>query len=502
MKSVSTPIKVALVYPSTYQASITNLFTHIAYYYLNSFDEFLVDRFTLDNPISSCIHSLNLRSFDIALFSLSYEFDYINTLKIMVENNLRSCNGRSPITIAGGPVVTANPLPISKFFDAIVIGEGEEALKILVDAVNLLPNKRGFLEALSSKGFYVPTIHGGEVINKIYVKELDNSYYPEYQIQSLVEEPVFGRGYIVEVSRGCPYFCSFCMESVVSSPYRVRSYGKVIDTIFRGLNNNKSDRAIFYSLSFFSYPSADKILETLLEEGVKFSIPSVRADTLNEYRLNLIRRGGQKTLTLAPETHSHKLKCLIRKSIDEDHLTRLVIEGVKHGMKVKMYYLLGIPFETIDDVRKIINFFKVLSQKLSNYSLRDKIRITVNPLIPKANTPMQFLGLVSKENYSKSLKILRSEIRGRYFTLEALSHNIAYVQALLSLGTDKLGEALMKYVVDGLKLSDFRNLLKSYGIDTDYVFKQKDEGDRMPWDFINLGVNVRQIYKEMITCLN
>lgn len=502
MKDVRTPFKVALVYPSTYQASITNLFTHIAYYYLNSYDEFLVDRFTLDNPVFSCIHSLNLKRFDIALFSLSYEFDYMNAVKIVIQNKLKAFNGEGPITIAGGPAVTSNPLPVSKFFDAVVIGEGENALKTLINYITLLPSKKKFLESLPSKGFYIPKLHDGDVISKTYVSDLNNSFYPIYQIQSTLESPVFGKGYIMEVSRGCPYLCSFCMESIVTYPYRVRSYDKVIDIISRGLDSNKLDRVIFYSLSFFSHPSADKLLETLLDSGVRFSIPSLRADTLNEYRLSLISRGGQKTLTLAPETHSHKLKCLIRKSVDEDLIIKLIIDGLKLGMDIKLYYLLGIPYETVDDVREIANFLKNLSQSISNYDLKKKIRVTVNPLIPKANTPMQFFGLISRGNYLRFLKALRSEIRKKHFALEALSYNIAYVQSVLSLGGPELSDVLMRYVGDGLSLSEFRGLLPNFNIDPSYVLKHKDVNEGMPWDFINLGLDLRQIYRSMLSCLS
>ncbi len=504
VKKVSSPVKVALVYPSTYQASITNLFTHIAYYYLNSYEDLLADRFTIDNPTSSCTHSLSLRRFDIALFSLSYEFDYINALKIITDNNIPIFNhsSRRPILVAGGPTVTSNPLPLSKFFDVVVIGEGEEALKKLASSINLLPSRRGFLETLASNGFYIPSLHDGSRINKMYVSDLDTSYYPEYQIQSLIEEPVFGRGFIMEISRGCPYLCTFCMESVASYPYRTRGYSKIIDIVSRGVENNKLSRVIFYSLSFFSHPASDRILETLIERGLEFSIPSVRADTLDESRLSLIRRGGQKTLTLAPETHSRRLKCLIRKYIDDELLTKLVVDGIKLGMDVKMYYLIGIPFETVDDVNEMISFLKNLARTLSNHSLRRRIRVTLNPLIPKAGTPMQFLGLTSREDYQRKVRLIKSELPGKYFTVEALSHNLAYVQALLSLGGAELGDVLIKYVVSGYNLSDFRTLLTSLRVDPDYVFRRRSDLDILPWDFINLGVDVNQMYRAMMRCVD
>lgn len=503
VKNVSSPVKIALVYPSTYQASITNLFTHIAYYYLNSYEDFLVDRFTVDNPTSSCIYSLNLRKFDIALFSLSYEFDYINALKIIIDNQIPiTSSNKRPILVGGGPTVTSNPLPVSKFFDAIAIGEGEEALKVLASSTSLLPNRQKFLEALTSKGFYVPTLHDGSKIVKAYVSDLDNSYYPEYQIQSLINEPVFGRGFIMEISRGCPYLCSFCMESIASYPYRVRSYSKVIDLISKGVKNNKLGRVIFYSLSFFNHPSSDKILEELLERGLKFSIPSVRADTLNEFRLNLMFRGGQKTLTVAPETNSRRLKCVLRKYIDEGLLTDIVIKGVGLGMEPKMYYLVGIPFEEDEDVKYMINFLKGLAQTLSNYNVRKRIRVVVNPLIPKAGTPMQFLGLVSKNDYQRRIRLIRRELPRKYFRVEALSHNIAYVQALLSLGSVELADALVKYVVNGLSISDFRTLLTSLNINSNYVFKSRSTSETLPWGFIDLGVNINQMYENMMSCLN
>jgi len=452
----------------------------------------------MDNPISGSLTSLNLRKFDIVLMSLSYEFDYINAIKILLLNNIPVVNdrGRRPIIIAGGPAVSANPLPLSKFFDGIVIGEGEEVLKLLMDSTGLLHSKDLFLENLASKGLYIPLLHDGSKIKKSYVVDLDSSYYPEYQIQSLIIEPVFGRGYIMEISRGCKHLCSFCMEAFISYPYRVRSYEKIMESVGKGLEVNKVDRVVFYSLSFFDHHSADRILETLLERGIRFSIPSVRADTLNEYRVDLIRRGGQKTLTLAPETHSDKLRCVIRKYISDELVSRLIDYGIKLGMEIKLYYMIGIPFEDDEDINQLVKFLRGLIPILDKSRFRRRVRVVINPLIPKANTPMQFFGLINKKEYMHRVRLIRKGLPGRYFRVEALSHNLAYIQATMSLGDVKLGDVLLRYVSEAyvneeLHFLNYKYLLKSLGIDTDYVLKPRNPSEILPWEFIDLGLNIR-----------
>ncbi len=452
----------------------------------------------MDNPINGSLTSLNLRKFDIVLMSLSYEFDYFNAIKILLLNNIPVVNDRSrrPIIIAGGPALSANPLPLSKFFDGIVIGEGEEALKLLMNSIGLLHSKDLFLEDLASKGFYIPLIHDGSRIRKSYIVDLDSSYYPEYQIQSLIIESVFGRGYIMEVSRGCKHLCPFCMEAFISYPYRVRSYEKIMRSIGKGLEVNKVDRVIFYSLSFFDHHSADRILESLLEKGIKFSIPSVRADTLNEYRVDLIRRGGQKTLTLAPETHSDKLKCVIRKYISDELISKLVDYSVKLGMEVKLYYMVGIPFEDDEDINQLVKFLRNLIPILDKSRFRRRVRVIINPLIPKANTPIQFFGLINKKEYMRRIRLIRKELPSRYFSIEALSHNLAYVQATMSLGDVKLSDVLLRYVSeayvsDKLQFSNYKYILKSLSIDTDYVFRPRNPSETLPWEFIDLGLNIR-----------
>jgi len=493
-------IKIALAYPSTYQASITNLFTHIAYYYLDMFEDVIVDRISLDNPVRSCIYSLNLRKFDVVLFSLSYEIDYVNALRILLQNELPLVSGGRdrPIVIAGGPAAMSNPLPISKFFDAITIGEGEIFLERLVNSLTELPNRMRFLESLGP-GVYVPLMHSGERISKVYVSDLDTAFYPTYQIQSLSTEPVYGRGYIMEISRGCPHLCSFCMEAFISYPYRLRSDRRILNYIYEGLKVNKVNKVIFYSLSFFDHRSADKVLEELVENNIKFSIPSLRADTLNEHRVNLIRMGGQKTLTLAPETHSPKLRCVIRKYIDDTHITKIISEGIKLGMNIKMYYIIGIPGEDVGDLRYVIKFLRGLPSDVGG-DLRSRVRVIINPLIPKAGTPMQFFGLLRREDYLRRLRLIRSELPRKYYSIEGLDYNLALTQAALSLGNEGLSDVLIKWVLAGGRLSGFKSALMSSGVNVDYVFSGR-RPEELPWDFIDIGINVRQLHKYILNCL-
>lgn len=489
--------KIALVFPGSYEASITSLVTHIAYYMLGSDQEILVDRFTLDNIRLGAIYSLDLRKFDVVLLTLSYELDYASALKILLANRIDpiATSRTKPVIIAGGPAISANPLPMSKFLDAVVIGEGEEFFRLLPNLCTLLPNKRAFLETLSSKGVYVPSLHEGERVRKHYVQDLNNTFYPLYQIRSLVREPIFGEGYIMEISRGCPHLCSFCMESFITYPYRIRSYEKIMSYITRGLELNRVERVIFYSLSFFDHPLADKLLEELRSMNVKYSIPSLRADTLNEHRVRLINSGGQKTLTLAPETNSPKLKCVIRKNVSEDVIFRVVNEGLKLGMEIKMYYIIGLPYESMDDINESIKFLKSLVDLLKRYEKR--VRLTVNPLIPKAGTPMQYFPLVSRKEYLSRLKVMKKELPEKYFQIDPLSYNIAYAQTVIGLGGREISELLLKWSINGLRISNLKLAMSELSLNDNFIFRFKDVSENLPWDFIDLGLNVKMLYERL-----
>ncbi len=504
-------LSIALVYPSTYSASITNLFTHIAYYFLNERLNALIDRFTMDNPTEGALTGYNLRKFDIVLASISFELDLPYLARILLSNGISpyvSRRGSSdPLIIIGGPPPTANPLPYSVIADAVFVGEGEALLNKLVELSSYVKVsqkwKERFVEELIKDG----SSYSGILNNKVrraHVSNLSRTYAPKYLIRSLKYEPVYGDGYYIEVSRGCKWLCSFCMEAFISCPYRFRGKDEILDLIFEGIKNVGKRRVVFYSLSFFDHPQADDILNELLENKVKFNVPSIRYTTLNENRIDLVLEGGQRTITIAPETLSYVASEIIRKELDKELLERLCTYVLRRRANLKLYFMLGLPCEG-NAPKEIADFVNTITSKLD--SLRsEQIRVAINPLIPKPSTPMQYLGLIKKEKFNHYLKDLLNRLHNKkYLRIDYYDWRWAYAQALIALGDRKAGLLAVKWGELGCGLGSLRRVIKELNIDDRYIYEVKEVNSILPWDEVidsHLGGLVKSLGARILNTLH
>ena len=337
-----TDVRVGILVPLPYRAAMNSLFLHLCYQYLARLDGVIVNRFVYnidEDTVESLDHRTNVKDVDVLLVSLPFEIDYVYALRVfMLEEVLKG----GPIKIAGGIAPSANPLPISPFFDAIVIGDAEPFLERFVDLLQLVDNRNSFVDALASiEGVYVPRL-GRYRVKRASVQNLDEAFYPCRQLVPLDEEPVYGRGFLLEVSRGCPYSCPFCLEGFVTKPFRYRSRSKLIELVERGIEFTGLKKVIFYSLSVFSVPDINEVLYMLKEKGAEASIPSVRIDTLNDERIKLIADLGQKTLTIAPESLISELAKVLGKNISYSQVVDIAMTALRLGIKnIKLYLMKG-----------------------------------------------------------------------------------------------------------------------------------------------------------------
>ncbi len=486
-------VKIALVYPSTYQASITNLFMNIAYYFLNhKLPNALIDRFTLDNPKQGAISGKPLTQFDIALVSIGFELDLQAFAKMLADNGIpllaKMRVGRNhPIFIGGGPPLMANPIPALVLMDYVYVGEGEPMLEKLVEIVEMLgttPRREDIRKALNDmspeEGIFV---QGMDSVTRVHVRDLDNAYMPVTMIRSMTAQPVYGRGYYVEISRGCKWLCPFCMESFVFQPLRSRSFTLVKEKIIEGVNALNERRAVLYSLSYFDYPYSDELLEFLLSNNIEYSLPSIRYHTMTPERVELVYMGGQKTLTLAPETGSHKAACLIRKDLSEELLMTLSKKAIKLGMNLKFYFIFGLPGESLEAGRKAGELIRKIIKPLR--ARKGQIRVTINPLIPKAWTPIQYCPLLEKDAFLKRLRDFSREIKGLGVRVFTYDWRWALVQSIISLGDEKVGKAVALWGAGGGGPSKFLGILRDQEVDTNFPLKPRPPGTEMPWDVVH-----------------
>ena len=348
--------RIALVYPSTYEAMATSLSVHIVYYMVNGlFSEVYLERFYAHSlhgvePEARSLETRSpLRNYELILTSIHYEPAIASLVRMLYYSGINPIRSKREIPIvAGGPAVMANPHPYADIVDAFIIGEAEATLSRVVDAwLSYRGEKKKFLEEIASlKYVYVPGINEPqEKIYRVWVENLDTAFYPIRQFYNPEREPVFGRGFLLETSRGCMFWCRFCLEGKLFKPYRKRSYSALQKLVNKGLRVNNTDRVVVYSLVYPSSPDEKLLLEYLVDNGIKASLPSMRANYLDRGFLELARAAGQETLTIAPESFSPFIQRIIGKYFELDPITELILEAAKLGFNIKIYVIYGVKGE-------------------------------------------------------------------------------------------------------------------------------------------------------------
>ncbi|MET1159447.1 MAG: radical SAM protein, partial [Thermoprotei archaeon] len=465
---------------------------HIIYRMINEkYDEVYVERFHLQKlygsepPARSLETNTPLKEYELIITSLHYEPMIAGLVRILYYSGLdpRRERRETPI-IAGGPAIMANPYPYSSVIDAFVIGEAETTLPRIIDAwLKHRDSKRGFLEEIASyKYVYVPGLTSGKVYRE-WVRDLNTTYYPLRQFMHTEKEPVFGKGFILETSRGCRFWCRFCIEGRLFKPYRAKSYGVLKSLVQKGLSLNPVDKVTLYSLIFPSSSDERRLLEYLASNDIRASLPSMRMDYIDRDFLELVKGIGQKTITIAPETFSPYIQRIIGKYFKIDLLYPVVENIISMGFDLKIYILYGIKGETMEDIKTTIETLKRIAS--SAKEKRVGVSISVNPLIPKPKTVFQWIGMVDLSRAQKILRYFRRELKGLVDT-RPLDINWGWVQASIALGDERISDILIEWGIEGGDLGSWRRVLRRRGFSTDYVFRGYELGKALPWDNIVL----------------
>ncbi|MGY5853292.1 MAG: B12-binding domain-containing radical SAM protein [Candidatus Thorarchaeota archaeon] len=480
-------------YPSTYRAGMTSLATHLFYSALNSRNDTSCERYfryDVPDPGRSVETGRLLQDNHIVGFSLTYEEDILHVVqmlekgKIPVLINQRSV--KDPIVIAGGPVVSANPEPYVDFIDAFVIGEGDLVIHDLVSTVKESESRSHALTQFAEiPGVYVPSLEQSSVSRLIMV-DLDEIFHPTVQIVPDVpkgahREPVFGKSFLTEVTRGCGHSCKFCLTGHICRPRRVRSLEKIIDILDTGLERTPVGKVSLIGSSLGDHDRLEDIAEFVVSRNLELSVPSLRADSVTDNLLAVLVKGGQRTLTIAPETGSPELRRNMGKGLEDSDIEDAVKRAAEAGLfSVKLYYIVGLPDETESDVRAIAG----LTKKLAKLA---KIRITasVNPFIPKANTRLERNGQLPIEELRRRLKIINSELRNvPRVTVESLDPRNARIQAALSLGDRSIGKVIRIAASQG-GLSGWRRAEKETGVSFFSIANDTERiAGKLPWSFL------------------
>lgn len=482
-------LDVAVAYPSIYEAAARSLSVQMLYFYLNSIDEISAERFVLrepkgvEPPALSLENGRPLKDFWLIVFSVHYEPDYVNIVRLLMAGGVDpQGENREQVVVVGGPPVIANPEPLSRIADVLVVGEIESTMPILVEqAFAHASDKRGFLDSLRpEQGFYVPS-RGDDEVPFNYPSDLPLEFHPAAQFQP--ENEGWRRTTAIEVARGCSRRCRFCVEGHIFTPQRDRPSEQIIRLAERGSRLNGSNHLTLIALSFFDHREIDRILEELIESRYELSFPSLRIDTLTRERIELLAKSGQKMLVLAPETANPGLSLALGKPLHEERLLEVAKEAKVAGFKsLKLYFMIGLPKE--GEVQKIVDLVKRVSDH-SGFHGEHELKLSVSVFVPKPQTPMQWFGMEDPRTVNKKLRTLASALGG-VAEVRPYKPVWAYIQCVLSRGGPELTDLLLRWALHGGSLGGWRKAVREVKVNTQVYARSLEPGTELPWVRVKL----------------
>jgi len=534
-------ISVCLVYPNSYHVGMSNLGFQTLYRLLNDEDDVVCERTFLPDPedpeeyeaAQAPLFSLEsqhpLADFDLLGFSISFENDFLNILKILdlaripKESHLRPKG--FPLVMAGGVSVFLNPEPLSDFFDLFVLGEAEEVIHEFLSAYRQAfaktarVEKETLLRNLSAvEGVYVPQFYrptyreDGKMatmeadpgipsrVRRRWVKDLDR-----FPTRSTLFTPgtEFKDMAVIEVNRGCPRGCRFCAACFVYAPFRNRSLSLLELSAKESLA--EEPRIGLAGTAISDYPHLLSLCRDILSGQGGISLASLRVDAVNQPLIECLREGKDRTIAIAPEAGSERLRQVVKKGYPDEEILRAVDTLAANGLvQIKCYFLIGLPSETEEDVKAILSLARQIRHRiLSNEKgqrERWRLVLSVNPFVPKPATPFQWLPMEEVGSLKKKLRAIERGVRGEK-GMEVI-HDLPkwdYVQALLSRGDRRVATILL--LAHSLQ-GNWNRALRETNVNPDfYVYRWRDLDEIFPWDFIDHGFPKEKLKEEYLKAM-
>lgn len=518
-------LRVALAFPNTYRLGMSNLGFQAVYRLFNDIPEVVCERVFLPEPTdiiehrrtSTPLFSLEsqspLREFDVVAFSLTFEPDSVNVLEMLdlagiaLESSERGEG--EPIVIAGGPVATINPEPLSRFVDAFAIGEGEElvgeiARRLIPD--HDLPRAERIRSLATIEGIYVPALYtvdynadgtisgfraepgAPERVHKRVSRNLDKL---DTISNILTPHTEFGNIRLVEVARGCKRGCRFCVAGHAYRPARFRSASAIMRAVL-GFEVEEKPRIGLVGSSVSDNPEIETVCRELREHGIRFTASSLRAESLGAGLARELAHGGQLTATIAPEAATERLRRVIGKPIPESEFARAIAELVAAGIRrVKLYYMIGLPTETDEDAAAIPE----LSLKLWRGSGLERLTVAATPFVPKPFTPFQWHSMEDRRVLERRIEGIRSALRRvKHVKFSFESPRESVVQAVLARGDRRTGATILACHKNG---GNWARAFREARIDPNfYAQRQRGQHEILPWEIVDLGLSRERLWRE------
>ncbi|HHV65146.1 MAG TPA: TIGR03960 family B12-binding radical SAM protein [Peptococcaceae bacterium] len=545
-----TQVHTAFIFPDVYEVGMSNLALRIIYGLINSYDEYLCERAFAPWPDMEeklkeeglplyALESFRpLKDFDVLGFTLQYELSYTNILNILRLSGipLRSAERRGaqsyPWIIAGGPCAY-NPEPIAPFIDFFVLGEAEEQypeiLKIIKEGKASKAGKEELLRQLAElQGIYVPEFYEfayqvdgtiGElkvkegiprVVKKAVLKDFDAAYFPEKVIVPYTEA-VHDR-VMLEVMRGCTRGCRFCQAGMIYRPLRERSPERLLEQAEKAIEATGYEEISLVSLSTSDYSCVNWVLQELLakmqQKAVSVSLPSLRLDSFDVEIAEQVQKVRKSGLTFAPEAGTQRLRDVINKGVTEEDLLKTAEAAFQAGWSsIKLYYMIGLPTETYEDLDGIVDQAKkvlAVARKVGRKGAR--VTVSASSFVPKPHTPFQWEGQDSPEVLKEKQEYLRRRLKDQH--IKFLYHDIgaSFMEAVLARGDRRLAELLEKAVLKGCKFDGWSEYFRfdlwqeawrETGVDPHFYANRKFSLDEvLAWDHLSPGISKEFLLNE------
>lgn len=537
-KSSEGKIRICLVYPNSYYIGMSNLGFQSVYNLFNQIPDCFCERAFLPKqeyieefrrsgiPLFSLESQTPLYHFDIIAFSLSYENDYPNVLLILDLARIpllkKERNEKHPLTIGGGVAVTLNPEPLADFLDLFVLGESEEVISEFIERFQNLGEKdreTQLKEFSSIEGIYIPSLYEvrykdnglmerrvpleesvPEVVKRRWINKVDNHITCS---QILTPNTDFGDTFLVEVNRGCPWGCRFCAAGFIYLPYRKRGIESLKHTIMPLLMDKKKIGLLGTAVS--DYLELDELCSFIVNHGCKVSLASLRMNSFNPQVIRCLKESGHRTVALAPETGSERLRKVIKKGLTDEEIFEAIRILVEQQIPcLKLYFMVGLPTEKDEDIQSIIDLTKkikhIIMKEGRGGRYLERITLSINPFVPKPHTPFQWVAM-------EEISVLKSKLRKIQKGLQKeekiiVTYEIpkwSYTQALFSRGDQRVGKILLALSKCGYNWS---SVLREVDINADfYVYRERGKDEVFPWDFIDIGISKEYLWNEYVRAI-